>query len=174
MSNRRLALLLFVFVVLMIAATSSLWLPSGGSRRESDDDRLGLAAHRESDVSSISMRERKGAVRVLERRNGSWTIGGVRVPREKITQLFDALADASDGELVSRSTANHAKFGVTAATGTTLDLQHGDSHATYVIGNTGSSQTTWYVARAGHREVYEVSGALRELAQQPASTWRAK
>jgi hypothetical protein len=92
-----------------------------------------------------------------------------------LTQLFQAISNIKEGEVVSHNPANHPRFQVDPLTGTRATFRdtHDNVLADVVIGKMASDFGSTYVRKANSDDVLKVSGMLTHLvSRRGPDAWR--
>lgn len=111
----------------------------------------------------------------LHRTPDGWTVNGFDAAQSEVESLFEALAEAGEGELVARSPSSHARMGVVDSAGVRLSVGSGEETlADVIVGKRGRAYQTRYVRREGDDRVFLVKGRLAGLVERQVTDWRDK
>lgn len=111
----------------------------------------------------------------FRRADDAWTVNGFSAASDAITELFAAVANPPEAELISTSASVHARMGVDSANGKQLTFFSGDELiASIVVGNRGRGFNRSYVRDPNEDEVYSYNGPLTSLVGRQIDYWRNK
>ena len=109
----------------------------------------------------------------IVRSGNSWTVNGFPLSQDALDELFAAVADSAEIELVATSAVVHERMGVDAVSGIRVNFTGGGQPiATVVFGNSGREFGSRYVRRDGSNFVYAFTGSLTQLVTRPVDQWR--
>ncbi len=142
----------------------------------SDDTEMAfvLPALRAADVDLVTI-VRSSDTAVLARSGDDWTVNGHKASLGAVEELFEALADSIEAELIAISALSHKRMGVDSAAGKYLLFERDrDTLAAVVFGKRGRAFNSSYVRRAGQDFVYQYTGSLTRLMDRTVDDWRDK
>jgi hypothetical protein len=146
-----------------------------GGRRNDTEIGFVLPALQASDVDSVIFATGSTATVLARAGDNTWTVNGFETNPDAVNELFDAVRDTVEAELVATSAVVHERMGVDSATGVHVNfMRDGQPLAAVIFGKTGSGYGSRYVRRAGSSLVFEYKGRLANLVTRPVDTWRNK
>jgi hypothetical protein len=102
-------------------------------------------------------------------------VNGFEADQDAVNELFEAVSDSVEGELVATSAVVHGRMGLDSASGIRVSFIRDDQPlAAVVFGNTGRGYPSRYVRRDGSNFVFNYEGELANLVARPADAWRNK
>ncbi|UCG86375.1 MAG: DUF4340 domain-containing protein [Gemmatimonadota bacterium] len=142
-----------------------------------DDTEIGfvLPALQASEVDSVIFATGTAATVLARAVDNTWTVNGYEMNPDAVTELFQAVSDSVEVELVATSAVVHERMGLDSASGIRVDfIRDGQSVAAVIFGNTGRGYGSRYVRRATSDFVFLYKGALANLVARSVDTWRDK
>ena len=171
MSPRHLRLIaLGLAIVLLLWGSSELL--SRGSRRVTD--RLALAALVQNEIDTIAVVKGTDSLVLARQAGDAWTINGHRTTADAAHELFMAIADIGQPELVAQDSSSFARLGVDSATGHRLQFRGRGKPLLELVVGRGAEYATAYVRRPGETRVYLFTGRLAQLMDRGPDEWRDK
>lgn len=110
--------------------------------------------------------------KILELKDGKWMIGSDEADSEKITQLFADFSALKVQDMVSENEENQAKFEVTKDTGYVVTISANGKDSVFFFGKSAQSPNMFYVRKEGIKNVYLVSGNLRNKIAWTVDAWK--
>lgn len=175
MNKKTLFILLGIFVILGIAASSSMWgeyLNVG--KKSSSNAELNFSEFSESTTDKISIAKNSEEEIIISKENSVWVISGFDADQRKIDDFFETLASLNIESLVSKNPENHSNFDVTVESGFILTITSNNTNSSFIIGKQGATFSSFYIKAKESDNVYEVSGNLRDKLSQSITAWRDK
>jgi len=143
-----------------------------GGRDEAETTEV-LPAFTVETVNGVTIAQTSDTV-ILERSGDTWTVNGFDVAPSNIEQLFTALSEPSEAELVATNETTHGRLGVDTA-GIRLTVNSADgSLASVVFGKRGRQYNTRFVREEGEVRVFRYAGGLTEMVERDVDWWRDK
>ncbi len=164
-------------IALGLAALLVLWGGSALFSRGSDTvtGAFTLPAVPAGDVDSIILGSGPEALVVAKQSATAWTVNGARAASASVNDLFQALADKVQPELVAQDASSFARLQVDSATGRPLRLvRAGKPVLDLLVGVRANEFQSVYVRRPGDAHVYLWRGALASVVRRSADDWRDK
>lgn len=164
-------------IALGLAALLVLWGGSALFSRGSDTvtGAFTLPAVPAGDVDSIILGRGPEALVVAKQSATAWTVNGARAASASVNDLFQALADKVQPELVAQDASSFARLQVDSATGRTLRLvRSGKPVLDLLVGVRANEFQSVYVRRPGDAHVFLWRGALASVVRRSADDWRDK
>lgn len=175
MNNKFLKIIAIIFVVLF-ALVSLPWLKEKIISQENPNTKnisVNLTGFTKETTEKIAIRKGNDE-KVLTRKNDGWYMGEDGVDEEKIDQLFKDFSDMKIKELVSQNEDNHKKFEVTKDEGIQLTISKNDKDNVFFAGKSGMAIEDFYLRKGGIKNVYLVSGSLRDKLTWDAGKWKGE
>lgn len=173
MDKKFLKIIIAIFIVLA-AITAFPWIDqklNGEKKTTTEPLSVNLATFTPTSVNKISIK--KGdEEKVLSRKNDVWLIGTEEADQQKVQQLFNDFSQLKIKEVVAQNENNHAKFQVTKENGIQLVLNQNGKDSIFFIGKTDQSAQDFFMRKDGIKNVYLVSGGLREKLTWAADKWK--
>lgn len=172
MGNRFVKISALVFLALVMAAAFP-WLRekmSGAKDNEKSGISVNLKGFSKENVGKIILKK-EDSEKILSFRENKWLIGDKEADEDKINQLFKDFSDLKIKEMVSEKQENWEKFEVTKDKGFQLIITQKGKDSLFFIGKTGSSADDFYMRKEGIKNVYLVSGKLRDKLGWEADKW---
>jgi hypothetical protein len=160
-----------------LVAVAGLWLvasliPRGGGTADAPS---GLGSAFEGvDATSVTAVRFMRIEDTIELRPeaGSWRVNGWQADSGSVARFFEAVAEASVGELMATNPGNHERMGVAGDSARTLEIELGGATRTLVVGNEGPRPTTAYARLPGENEVYLLESGLGSHLRRRLNDWR--
>lgn len=173
MNNKFLKIIAAVFLVLILI-TIFPWIKEKISSQQAKQPAnlsVNLSGFTKESVNKISIK--KGLEeKILSFKDGKWLIGEDEADESKVDQLFSDFSNLKIGEVASQNEANFGKFEVNADTGTQLTITQNGKDSLFFIGKAGAAATDFYMRKDGIKNVYSVSGTLRDDLAPEAASWK--
>ena len=163
---------IIVIVMVAIVAIPKLYeMVAGKQTTVSSTISVNLSGFTPESVNTVSI-AKGGNETVLSYKNGTWFVGADEADTDKINQLFKALTNLKVKEMVSENQTNWSKFGVTKDTGYQVTLAGNGKDSVFLIGNTDSSATDFFIRKDGIQNTYLASGDLRNILGWSTDQWK--
>lgn len=173
MHNKILKIIIAVFVVLAIITTFP-WLNEkiGKQKNEKQTEiSIDLSSFTKESVNKIVIK--KGdSEKVLSFKDNKWYIGEAEADEEKINQLFQDFSQIKIKEMVSENENNRANFEVDQNTGIKLVLSKNGTDSIFFVGKADTAAGGYYMRKDGIKNVYLVSGNLRDKLTWEEVKWK--
>lgn len=130
-----------------------------------------VAAVTEAAVDSVEFLRQDDTVRLVKH-EGQWRVNGHRTGAEAVGELFAALEEGVNAELVARNPASHARMGVDSAGGRFRIVAGGTTKVELILGKQGPAYRSRYVRPVGDDRVYLMEGELARLFDREEYNWR--
>ncbi len=163
-------------VTIALGVVLFLWLASEflGSGMADSETALVLPALSADSVDVVTITKTSDTA-TLVRSGTAWTVNGFKASEDAIDELFSALSDSSQGELVATSELVHERMDVDSSSGKLITFARGgETLAALVFGKRGRQFNTAYVRHVDEPFVYQYSGPLGRLVDRSVSDWRDK
>ncbi len=171
MNTAQLKRIVVVFVVVLL-----LWgtLEIVGKARDERETVSLLPAIERNDLDLVRI-ERESDTVELRLSADSWTVNGYAASSDAVRELFDAVLEPVDGELIATGAGVHVRMGVDSVTGKRLEFRSGEQLVAGVIfGKRGRGFNTSYVRPVDELSVYQYNGRLTSLVDRRIEDWRDK
>lgn len=171
MNTAQLKRIVVVFVVVLL-----LWgtLEIVGKARDERETVNLLPAIERNDLDLVRI-ERESDTVELRLSADSWTVNGYAASSDAVRELFDAVLEPVDGELIATGAGVHVRMGVDSVTGKRLEFRSGEQLVAGVIfGKRGRGFNTSYVRPVDELSVYQYNGRLTSLVDRRIEDWRDK
>ncbi len=146
-----------------------------GGRRNDTEIGFVLPALQANDVDSVIFATDSATTALTREVDNTWTVNGFEADAEAVNDLFEAVRDSVEAELVATSAVVHERMGVDSATGIRVSfIQGGEPVAAVIFGNSGRAYGSRYVRRAGSNFVFNYKGELASMVARPVDSWRNK
>jgi hypothetical protein len=172
MSSKHLKLIAMSLAVLLL-----LWGASELFSRGSDEitGTLSLPALAQGDVDTIAIVRGMDSIVLAKQSTTAWTVNGRRAALDAVNELFQALRDTAQPELVAEDSSSFARLNVDSAAGRWLRFRAGGKPVfQLIVGARGSEYASAYVRRPGEARVHLWRGPLAQLMDRTADEWRDK
>ncbi len=171
MNSAQFKRIVVVFVVVLL-----LWgtLEIVGKARAERETASLLPAIERNDLDLVRI-ERESDTIELRLSADTWTVNGYAASSDAVQELFDAVLEPVDGELIATGAGVHVRMGVDSVTGKRLEFWRGEQLVAAVIfGKRGRGFNTSYVRPVGELSVYQYKGRLTSLVDRRIEDWRDK
>jgi hypothetical protein len=146
----------------------------GGKR---DDTEVGvvLPALDASEFDGVTFATDSGTTVLTRTVDNSWMVNGFETDQGALDELFEAVGESVELELVATSALVHERMGVDSVSGIRVSFVRGnETVAAAIFGKSGSEYGSRYARSAAANFVYLYTGALANLVTRPVSGWRDK
>lgn len=165
-------ILLFLFAV--VPWVSDILKGKGSNEIEKENVSVNLGVFSENSIKRITIKNAESDALVFDHYDTVWKIGESEIDKEKITSFFQSFSNLTIREMVSKNENNFKKFGVTKEEGIHLSiLGKNDQESVFYVGKIGSIPQEFFIRKEGIKNVYSVSGTLRELLSKDVVFWKA-
>lgn len=172
MNPKTIKLLLFLFLLLLAAASYPWWktyLPQ--QNKLQTDSEINLFDFTESNVEKILIKSTSSQLTIS--RDGSlWKANDVEATQSAITHFFDSLKETTILSLTSKNPENQSQYEITEDTGTLLTLTQNSIDNSFIVGKSGIEVNTFYIRKKDSNNVYLAESALSSLLTQSLSSWQ--
>lgn len=171
MNSAQFKRIVVVFVVVLL-----LWgtLEIVGKARAERETASLLPAIERNDLDLVRI-ERESDTIELRLSADTWTVNGYAASSDAVQELFDAVLEPVDGELIATGAGVHVRMGVDSVSGKRLEFRRGEQLVAAVIfGKRGRGFNTSYVRPVGELSVYQYKGRLTSLVDRRIEDWRDK
>jgi hypothetical protein len=172
MSSKHLKLIATSLAVLLL-----LWGASELFSRGSDDitGTLALPALTQGDVDTVAIVKGTDSIVLAKQSTTAWSVNGRQASLDAVNELFQALRDTAQPELVAQDSSSWSRLNVDSAAGRWLRFRAGGKPVLeLVVGARGSEYSSAYVRRPGEARVHLWRGPLAQLVDRAADEWRDK
>jgi hypothetical protein len=143
-----------------------------GGRPNDTELEFVLPSLQETDVDMITFAS-DSDITVLSRDGDTWTVNGFEASRDAMDELFTALGDSTESELIATSHLVHERMGVDSATGVHVTFANaGNSIASVIFGKSGRTYDSRYVRRDGGDFVFHYKSGLVSMVNRTPNDWR--
>ncbi len=166
----------FKRIVVAFVVVLLLWgtLEIVGKARDEREMASLLPAIERNDLDLVRI-ERESDTVELRLSADTWTVNGYAASTDAVQQLFDAIREPVDGELIATGAGVHVRMGVDSVTGKRLEFRSGEQLVAAVIfGKRGRGFNTSYVRPVDELSVYQYQGRLTSLVDRRIEDWRDK
>lgn len=164
-------------VVVALAVVVVLWLLAEllGGRHDDSETALLLPELQMSEVDAVRILRPSGEIALRRDGDSTWTVNGHAAAGNAVADLFAALAEAGEAELVATGSAVHGRMGIDSVEGIFMRFEYGGEQITSVVfGKRGRAYNTRYVRLQGQDFVYQYSGQLTSVVDRSEDDWRDK
>ena len=173
MHNKIIKIVVAVFIVLVIITTFP-WLKEkiGKQKNEKPTEiSIDLSNFTKESVNKIVIKKGESE-KVLNFKDNKWYVGEAEADEEKIAQLFQDFSQIKIKEMVSENENNRANFEVDGNTGIELILSQNGKDSIFFVGKADSVAGGYYMRKDGIKNVYLVSGNLRDKLTWEEAKWK--
>ncbi|GEM_PF-2035735 len=176
MNKKTISILGGVFLVLLIGATFPLWkkyLPVQ-KKFSAVSSVFNFTDLSESNTEKFTIQ--KGTdQKVFIKKGSDWFLNDKKVIFESVKYFFEGFQKAETKERVAKNPENHKELGVTKEIGYTVTFtQNGGKIISYIVGNSSTGETTYYLRKEDLNDVYLVSSTAFYKLSQGVDQWAEK
>lgn len=172
MVAKNIKILLVVFLALFSAVFFPYFL-EGLNLNKKPQDILGISKINKDGSTKILLQS-DGKKLFLIKENKKWMVEGYLVSESISNDFFMSLANSSIEKIVSRNLQNHRNFGLDAKNVFKLVIYLNSGQISLNIGNKNSQGDSFYLNKEGEKEVYLLSGGIKDKISVDSSFWREK
>lgn len=176
MNKKTISILGAVFLILLIGATFPLWKKYLPVQQKVSviSSVFNFASLSESNTEKFIIQ--KGVdQKVFVKKGSDWFLNDKKVVSENIKLFFEGFQKAETKERVAKNPENHKDLGVTKENGYVITFtENGGKNTTFIIGNSSSGETTYYVRKEDSNDVYAVSSVAFYKLSEGADQWVEK
>lgn len=163
----------FILAILVILAAFP-WLRDKinyGNGKQKENVSVNMSGFTQETVDKIVIK--KGSdEKTLSFKDDEWLIGSDEADKEKIGHLFKDFSDLKVKNMVSNNENNWDKFETTKEKGYQVTITQNGKDNTFFVGKTGPSAGDFYLRKDGIKNVYLVSGELRNKLIWESEKWK--
>ncbi|MCH7715390.1 MAG: DUF4340 domain-containing protein [Gemmatimonadetes bacterium] len=122
---------------------------------------------------SIVIRRATDTITLVKRAPEDWTVNGWRAAEATINEVFSALEEQPQGQLIAQSASTHGRLEIDEGTARTLLIYGGGKTlAHFLVGKRGRSFQDTYFRRPNEDNVYSVRTRLSSYIGRRLDDWR--
>lgn len=176
MNKKTISILGGVFLVLLIGATFPLWkkyLPAQ-QKTSATSSVFNFASLSESNTEKFTIQ--KGTdKKVFIKKGSDWFLNDKKVVSENVKLFFEGFQKAETKERVAKNPENHKDLGVTKEIGYLMTFtKNGGENTAFIVGNSSSGETTYYIRKEDSNDVYAVSSVAFYKLSEGVDQWIEK
>ena len=132
-----------------------------------------LPAIPSEEIGAVDIGRAADTIRLRRAEGDAWTVDGFPASPAAVASLLEALGAPTEGELVARSAASHARMGLDSAQAKRLTVRGGDRVlGELLVGNHGRAYQTASARLPDRDDVYLLDGGLVPLVDRGVNDWR--
>lgn len=134
---------------------------------------LELPALAQGDVDTVTIEHGTDTIRLAKQSATAWMVNGFPASLQAVGDLFEALRDTAQPELVAQTRSSFERMGVDTAGGRVLRLARaGKTLAHLIVGRQGQEFNSGYVRKPDEDNVYLWRNRVTSLVNRGVDDWR--